>query len=582
MDCAEAKLRIEPYVTGNLSGDEKGSLESHLEACAECRLDAELTRAAHSNPSATAAPPPAPPEPTPAAPSASSWTIDSIFGAPAPGKQAAPAPQSHEVVEPSPAPESAPEPEPGAEAAPAEFGVPRAFATTSAQEDSFENVLADDSEPSHEPESEVELPSALDGPPLPPLSGGPSQDGHDETEEQDETEDHGSTGNGWDFEPADQKDGALPPEGSLFFAEEALGRSKGRRKKKGSFAKVAFWILGGIVGLGLLGVSVWIALAMRGELTEQHPAHDPLPPGQTALPPPAGETAAATELGATKDPSATREGSSNKETSETAPTTDATAEAPTRVANEEGRRSSPAPPKTSGPQKTATPTKTAQSLAAEKTARELAALPTPWRNPPPRPAPRKPVPVDDGDEFAPRPEKPRVAAVKPSVSMPAKQVETPKAPSAMDSSAMVAIERTLAPPATEPPAPSTAKTTPPAAETTAPPRTESAPEAPRRPLDQLHLATLEAEQSADVPSLRKLRDTWRSLVRNSIGPDRARAKRELADCLWAIQTLTTRTSDQKAALAAYRDYVLNAPAGGADPRTVARMRQLEDALTESH
>ena len=103
----------------------------------------------------------------------------------------------------------------------------------------------------------------------------------------------------------------------------------------------------------------------------------------------------------------------------------------------------------------------------------------------------------------------------------------------------------------------------------------------QRPIDRLHLATLAAEQNADLVALRKMRDTWRGFLRTSVGPDRARAKREMADCLWAIQTLTTRTSDQKAALAAYRDYVLNAPAGGADARTVSRMRQLEDALAES-
>jgi hypothetical protein len=116
----------------------------------------------------------------------------------------------------------------------------------------------------------------------------------------------------------------------------------------------------------------------------------------------------------------------------------------------------------------------------------------------------------------------------------------------------------------------------------APDGTSSPEESAERPIDRLHLATLAAEQNADLPGLRKMRDTWHGFLRTSLGPDRARAKRELADCLWAIQTLTSKTSDQKEALAAYRDYVLNAPAGGADARTVARMRQLEDVLTESH
>jgi hypothetical protein len=65
-----------------------------------------------------------------------------------------------------------------------------------------------------------------------------------------------------------------------------------------------------------------------------------------------------------------------------------------------------------------------------------------------------------------------------------------------------------------------------------------------------------------------------------VGPDRARAKREYADCLWAIQSLTGRRVDQKDALAAYREYILSAPAGGADSRSVSRLRQLEDALSE--
>ena len=66
----------------------------------------------------------------------------------------------------------------------------------------------------------------------------------------------------------------------------------------------------------------------------------------------------------------------------------------------------------------------------------------------------------------------------------------------------------------------------------------------------------------------------------TVGPDRARARREYADYLWAIQSLTGRKTDQKDALAAYREYLLNAPAGGADSRSVSRLRQLEDALTE--
>lgn len=69
------------------------------------------------------------------------------------------------------------------------------------------------------------------------------------------------------------------------------------------------------------------------------------------------------------------------------------------------------------------------------------------------------------------------------------------------------------------------------------------------------------------------------MIRSATGTDRARAKREYADCLWAIQEISKRDADRKEALTAYRDYVLYAPAGGADARTVSRMRHLEDILS---
>jgi len=65
-----------------------------------------------------------------------------------------------------------------------------------------------------------------------------------------------------------------------------------------------------------------------------------------------------------------------------------------------------------------------------------------------------------------------------------------------------------------------------------------------------------------------------------VGPDRSRAKREYADCLWGIQSLTGKLQDQKEALQAYRDFLLSAPAGGSDYRSVSRLRELEDALSE--
>jgi hypothetical protein len=101
------------------------------------------------------------------------------------------------------------------------------------------------------------------------------------------------------------------------------------------------------------------------------------------------------------------------------------------------------------------------------------------------------------------------------------------------------------------------------------------------PIERLHLATVEAEEKEDLVALRRLKGNWKSFISKiGVGPVRSRAKREYADCLWAIQTLTGSRADQKAAVAAYREYLLGAPAGGADSRSVTRLRQLEDALSE--
>ena len=101
-----------------------------------------------------------------------------------------------------------------------------------------------------------------------------------------------------------------------------------------------------------------------------------------------------------------------------------------------------------------------------------------------------------------------------------------------------------------------------------------------RPINRLHLATGFAAKNADLVALRKLKSSWKSLVGSTAGPDRTRAKLEYADCLWSIQELSGRNSDRRDALTAYRDYVLNAPAGGTNSRTVGRMRYLEDVLID--
>jgi hypothetical protein len=209
--------------------------------------------------------------------------------------------------------------------------------------------------------------------------------------------------------------------------------------------------------------------------------------------------------------------------------------------------------------------------------------------PPPSAAPSRAAPP--AAEAAPeRPLWEPAIREEPSVQAPPRRSEPAGAPTSHPgpSSAPTSPARESQPPSS-PLAESPAAAPPPApkpkpAPAPAPTAQETAPPSDpiQRPIDRLHLATLTAEQNADLTGLRKMRETWKTFLKTSVGPDRARAKRELGDCLWAVQILTASRSDQKAALAAYRDYLLNAPAGGADVRTVSRMRQLEDALAESH
>jgi hypothetical protein len=198
------------------------------------------------------------------------------------------------------------------------------------------------------------------------------------------------------------------------------------------------------------------------------------------------------------------------------------------------------------------------AAAKQSTTAPDAAAPKPAPGTASRPAETRPAPTEELD-----PEQLELRAPPP----PPPTTPEQNVPFSGGAKGSQASPKTATPPVVSPPA-DAAPPTPPADQV-------------QRPIDRLHLATVTAEQASDLVTLRKLKDTWKGLVRTSVGPDRARAKRELADCLWAIQSLTGRTSDKREALAAYREYLLNAPAGGADPRTVARMRQLEDALAES-
>lgn len=558
MDCAEAKLQIEPYVAGEIPADLKGALEDHLAGCAECRLDSELTRASRSDPvgpDPNAAPalflesirpdeaPAQPADSTPgqgAAPGPNgatraadgSWTLESIFGA---GGERGAAGGDALAERPGDAP--------------AERGG---------------DALAERAAAAAEPLPEHDLPAMLRGPgPPSPADEPPDSDAPT-----------------WDFEPADLKGTAKPPEGSLFFAEEALSRGTAAKKKSG-VPRILLWGAGGLLGVGLLALSIWIAMTVRQPLpsagvTEHPPIRAGNGPGI-----PSADGGASPSSAPEAAPSGAAAGSAPIQT--TAPAGEASsapstgAEIPietgtTRPLDAAPSTTESAPSISPPPVPKTTPTRATIAATTKPVGTKPAATkpvatkpaatkPAGTKPAPARPAPAGPAEQPDDDIAALRPP---VSGSEPARSSPPKTT-------------------TSVAPATTSPAPSTGAsgTAPTAAEPPAAPPPAAPGVTVERPIDRLHLATLNAEQNADLLALRKLRDAWRGLVKGSLGPDRARAKRELADCLWAIQTLTAKHSDQKEALVAYRDFVLNAPAGGADARTVARMRQLEDAVSES-
>jgi hypothetical protein len=194
-------------------------------------------------------------------------------------------------------------------------------------------------------------------------------------------------------------------------------------------------------------------------------------------------------------------------------------------------------------------------------------------------------PTDEPDGVAPDPVPDPEGTSEPVQAQPS--APAPGTPAARDTAAARAPAATGAPAATVAPSANTttalsaAAASPPAVSDSARPASPApAPPTPR-PVDRLHTATQNAAAGGDLEALKKLKATWKSFIRTGGGSDRARAKREYADCLWAIQEITTREADQREALAAYREYVLHAPAGGTDARTVARMRYLEDVVSGS-
>ncbi|HKQ20050.1 MAG TPA: hypothetical protein VJW75_09925, partial [Candidatus Eisenbacteria bacterium] len=357
----------------------------------------------------------------------------------------------------------------------------------------------------------------------------------------------------------DAKPEAALPEGSLFFAEETLARQGQARKGQSSAKRVLIWGAGAVVGIGLLALSLWIGLfAKQGERDSTVPLAGTASPGTQDSPTPSDSTAAATDgVGEVAPPTETPEVL-------TQPADEVVAKPPAPLGARalSGTGLPPIPATTKSASTSVAPRSTTGSPApkSQQSAPSGTASVAPKQGSPKTAsgtAPRQPAPADTID-----PEQALLRAPPPYQEQDI-PFTAPKTTTTTKKPAPSGTSPTVSKPVEPAPDP-------------APPV-----DAVQRPIDRLHLATVAAEQADDLVTLRKLRDTWKGLVRTSVGPDRARAKRELADCYWAIQTLTGRTSDKKDALAAYREYLLNAPAGGADPRTVARMRQLEDALAES-
>jgi hypothetical protein len=530
MDCAAVKPKMEALVSGSLPPAERAMAEQHIAICEGCRLELELVRAIGSQ------------EKQPAGSgSKDDWTLDRIFGAEgAPGASAA-------AAEPSPAKDPAP-------------ATPSSRNESEAESDSASIFGSSEPEPAFAPESDP----APQHPALIPES--------DEDPESQRPPGRKKVEASWSFEPADAKSDVKPPEESLFFAAEALTR-KGSAAK-GSNSRVILWSLGGVVGVGLLVFSAWFVLHMNssggeGPASRIQSAPSPVPsaPSTETSPSPAPSPTD----GEIQDEGGQAPNSAVEATPPPTPQPRVTASAaPTqpRVS------ASTAPPQ---PMPLATRTSAPQSRATTPVTRPTGSAPL----------------ATAGTEHhaAPAPAGPSTPSATPEHRVTSTFMPPPDDMTSDDSSADGGEAETPAvasPTVPKPTGPSTStargssmwESRAPKGEPPAEPETPAQPEV-STPIDRLHLATVTATENGDLDRLRRLRATWKSLMVKIIGPDRARAKREYADCLWAIQDATGRRADQKDALAAYRDYLLGAPAGGADSRSVSRLRQLEDAIAES-
>lgn len=605
MECTDAKLRMEPYATGNLASPDREAFEAHVEHCEGCRLELELTRALSGSTDAE----------EPGAPGASPVDAAAPFGdAAAPSlpasASASPAPGSPSPVD---AEISFADIAPGDEGPSSDFSLDALLAS----------ALPSAASAMPAPPAPVPDPLANLTPPPPAQTQAPPA--------------APASADSWDFEPADAKPHSRPPEGSLFFAQEALTRTRDAdEKRKLAVVRTSLWVAGGLVGVALLLFAGWIALrahpgapqsanavppsestdnraleatpaagessqgAVQPNAVEPVPSRAPASPEPAAAPSIASETTADARQGTavvqagagdarsplpqTQITAPTQPGALSVQPAKTART------APRAVVKAHARR--PASTPANGTGAASRPGDAgAPSSSAPRTAAAGVGTPAPpvAETAPPKPAvteaaPREPLAPSAASETAMAPAKPEATGPASTVGPPPVQpgTTTSAASGATDGAGSAATAPATGASST----PSGAVTPPASAAGPAPAASGAAPEssssAPTRPIDRIHMATVAAEERGDVEALRTLRERWRTFIqRTGVGADRSRAKRELADCLWAIQAATARRSDQREALQAFRDYILNAPAGGADARSISRARQLEDALSES-
>ncbi len=547
MDCAAVKPRMEALVNGSLPESERSVAEQHILICEGCRLELELVRAIGSQDKAPAV-------------GKDDWTLDRIFGAekksdganPSASDSAASASDDSSASSPS---SSGPWGMKDSEAAPS------SDAASSPSSDAAADSLFGPAEPASSPASSTLESAATESVAEPPRKWGKR------------TEAGPGAGNSWDFEPTDSKSSMKPPEQSLFFATEALTRRRDLDSKKGSNLKLILWGTGGLVGAALLAFSSWFVLHMSA----------PVPSNSTpgAQPPangaPSEETAQPPDNSAQNTPSTPPRVAASSTSPQPMPLgTRTTSPAPvTRVPNTTATEPKPL---SSAPSSASTPR---SSTTTEHRPSESHAHATgPVATQTPRPSQTRPSSEPGSRSSQSGPSQP--APTNLSDDTPSTEAGDDSQTDAPHSGSSTGVDKTPTPKTAHPAPTGMRGSTMWQTQTPKPvePETEAPAAEVSTPIERLHLATVAAEERGDLDTLRRLRATWKSFMVKIVGPDRARAKREYADCLWAISDLTGRRADQKDTLAAYREYLLGAPAGGADSRSVSRLRQLEDALNE--